>query len=202
MATLITKFSVGDVVYRAGTTTVRKQHPCPDCSGSRKWKAASPAGDEYEFDCPRCNSRYQSNDALSLDYSEFAPTTKLLTIGQVRVQEGGDPREVQYMCHETGIGSGTLHNERNLFHTRDEAQVAAEGLAAQHNATAPWVAKIYNRTLSLSDYQLSNATKKHAEDVDSTRRVRIGMLFDDLRGAETLEDVKNAMERYSERDAP
>lgn len=34
-----TKFSIGDVVYYATTTTETKEHECPDCLGTRKWKA-------------------------------------------------------------------------------------------------------------------------------------------------------------------
>ena len=49
-----TKFSIGDVVYFADTIIETKMHDCPDCLGTRKWKAISPAETEYTFDCPRC----------------------------------------------------------------------------------------------------------------------------------------------------
>jgi hypothetical protein len=67
-----------------------------------------------------------------------------LTIGQVRKEvtfspgiegksmfsnyapQSGD--EEQYMCVETGIGSGTLHNADKLFRTKEEAETEASRL--------------------------------------------------------------------------
>ena len=65
-----------------------------------------------------------------------------LTIGQVRVEvtdsngiEGEETfsnymdrheRKEQYMCAETGIGSGTLHQEADLFSKKAEAEKAAK----------------------------------------------------------------------------
>ena len=70
-----------------------------------------------------------------------------LTIGQVRVEVTDSPgiegEEVfdnykaqketieQYMCVETGVGSGTLHYAERLFSTRDEASTEAEKLTAK-----------------------------------------------------------------------
>ena len=111
MAELKTKFSIGDAVYHASTTTTKKQHPCPDCLGSRKWSATSPAGGSYQFGCPRCGGGYRSEDALSLDYTQFVPIVRKLTIGSVRV-DTSDNRPVSYMCRETGVGSGSVYAEQ------------------------------------------------------------------------------------------
>lgn len=201
MATIETKFNIGDVVYKAWTTTVRKQHPCPDCNGSRKWKAVSPAGGEYEFGCPRCGGGYQSDRDLSLDYSEFAPSVQRLTIGSVRTNSASDDRSVEYMCRETGVGSGTIHSEADLFHTEEEAMRAAEVKAKAQNANTEWVVKQYDKSLSLSDYQIENAALKSAKDQKIRHSVDLQMLFGDLRDCVTIEEVTKTLDDFSFRDA-
>lgn len=200
MATIETKFSIGDVVYKAWTTTVSKQHPCPDCKGSRKWKAVSPAGGEYEFPCPRCAARFMSNRDLSLDYSEFAPSVHKLTIGSVRVDTSSQDRPVEYMCRETGIGSGTIHDQADLFPTEEEAMRAAELKAKAQNSTTEWVVKQYDKSLSLSDYEIENAALKSAKDQKIRHSVDLQMLFEDLRACETIEAVTETIDGFSFRE--
>lgn len=198
MATITTKYSVGDTVYSAGTTTIRKQRPCPDCKGSKLWKAVSPAGTEYEFACPRCAAGYHSNDDISLAYSAHVPSVQMLTIGQVQVRTEPDP-EIRYMCRETGIGSGTLWNETDLHPTHQEATAASEVLAKTRDQTTGWIAKQYDKSLRVCDYELHHAVKKAADDAETSRQVRYQMLFEDLRDCQTNAEVHDALERYSQR---
>ena len=153
MADLKTKFSIGETVHFAGTHTVQKRHSCPDCMGSRKWLAESPAGGKYEFSCPRCSERYLAEQSLSLAYSQFDPYSRQLTIGSVRV-DTADDRPIAYMCVETLAGSGSIYREDDLFASEDEAMKAAKIKADLQNAETPWVVKQFDKALSLSDYQL------------------------------------------------
>lgn len=200
MAVLTTKFSIGDVVYHASTMATRKQHPCPDCLGSRKWKAQSPAGSEYEFSCPRCSAQYQSNDDLSLSYMAHVGTVARLTIGQVRAQVGGDSEETEYMCVETGIGGGSLYRESRLFSTEAEAQLVADLLAKSHDKSVDWIAKRYNRTLILSDYQFLDAAKKARDERESLSETRRQILMEDLREAQDIEEVREAFNSFDRRE--
>lgn len=201
MAVIETKYSVGEVVWHASTTTERKQHPCPDCNGSRKWKAISPAGREYEFGCPRCSTRYQSNDVLSLDYTSACPLVHKRTIGSVRhdSHKFGGGSETQYMCHETGIGSGNLYNEESLFPSEAEALVAAQAMADKSNQTTEWIVTLYNKTLEISDYQLENALIKQAADL----KIKAGSLlwnlndlFEAINEAEDKDAILEAVDDY------
>lgn len=193
MAIIETKFSIGDVVYYASTTTEQKQHPCPDCLGTKKWKAISPAGGEYEFACPRCRSGYRADHDLSLDYSIFVPASRRLTIGSVRTDSANT---TQYMCVETGIGSGSLYDESRLFSTEDEALVAARALANKSNDDVPWVAQQYNKTLEVCDYQLNDGR----EHVEKTRADRLAWQIEDLRdeitSCENMGDVANLVKSF------
>lgn len=205
MGTIVTKYSVGDTVFHAWTGQTTKQHPCPDCKGAREWKAVSPAGREYSFRCPRCTG-VLNNRSLSLSYQAHVPSVRKLTIGSIEARTvarwGGDDL-VSYMCEETGVGSGTTYRETDLHPTHEEATAAAQAKADLANSTTDWIVKQYDETLSLSEYQISDATKKAAEDADRTRRVRVDMLFDDLRGCETIEEVQERLERgLVEAEAP
>lgn len=198
MATLTTKYSVGDKVFLATTTTTRKQRPCPDCLGSRKWKAVAASGREYEFTCPRCSNGYRSYNDISLDYTEIAPHVRPLTIGSVRVDTASSDRPVEYMCVETGIGSGNLYRESEMFSDEASALIAAKLKAAEQNAETPWIVEQWNRALEISDYQLSDAIKEASDKARINWDVRLGMLFDDLREAEDIDGVKRVLDRFSE----
>ena len=194
MAIIETKFSIGDVVYYASTTTERKQHPCPDCLGTKKWKAVSPAGGEYEFACPRCRSGYRSEHGLSLDYSIFVPTAHRLTIGSVRTDSAD---KTSYMCVETGVGSGNIYDEDRLFSTESEALTAAQAIANKsNNGDVPWIAQQYNKTLEVCDYQLNDG-REHVEKALADRLAwQIKDLRDEISSCENMGDVANLVKSF------
>ncbi|MBZ9894204.1 hypothetical protein LB545_07585 [Mesorhizobium sp. BR1-1-6] len=205
MATITTKYSVGDTVYRAGTTSERKRHPCPDCMGSHKWKAISPAGSEYEFSCPRCSAQYNSDRDLTLDYSAYVPSVERLTIGSIQVNTAPMSYDTgnRYMCLETGVGSGSVYNEKDLFETEEAATVAAQALADGQNTTVDWVVKLYNKSLKISDYQLENAALKLAAEAKSRASFMLWNLtdlFGRIEDAEDKEAILEAIKDYREYD--
>lgn len=198
--TIETKFSVGDVAWFASTTTEKRQRPCPDCKGGRKWKAVSPAGTEYEFACPRCTARFQSKDAMSLDYSVLAPRVECITIRQIRAEYPSPPHSadrcpIHYMS--SGSGSGLLYPEDHLFATKEEAEQFAAALAADKGNQPTWMAPLYDKALALSDYQLENAVKAAGELAERERRGKLACFLGDLRDAEDMADVKRAYEAFT-----
>jgi len=195
MGIIVTKYSVDDRVFLAMTRIEKRQHPCPDCLGSRKWEATSPAGEKCEFACPRCGGQFRSNQDLSLDYYIHAPEVRSLTIGSVRTDSHGD-RPVSYMAHETGVGSGNVWDENDLYPTFGEAYLAAEILARHRTSTNDTMVKTYDRTLDLSDFQLHNAVKRGAEQAKSSFDHRVAQLFTDLDEAENMEDVRKAIAEW------
>jgi len=196
MATITTKFSIGDTVYHAWTTTERKQHPCPDCLGAREWEAKSPAGRAYKFACPRCGGGYQRDRDLSLDYSVFTPSARRLTIGQVEAKAGGPESENRYMCQETGVGSGSVYYERDLFATEAEALEAADIKAKLQNAETKWVVEQYNKSLRVSDYQLSDASVQAERGRLSQIRITLNYLIEDIRNCTTIDEVQREIEKF------
>jgi hypothetical protein len=204
MTTITTKYSVGDRVWHGWTTTERKQHPCPDCLGQRKWQAKSPAGGEFEFSCPRCASSYHGNRDLSLDYTMHTAAVTPLTVGSVGFETNYQTGQLEprYMCNETGIGSGTVYYERDLYPTEDEARRAADTRAKINNADPEgWVAKQYFLSLSVCDYQLQSAVLEAAKNDQARRESRLWSLFSDLDYAETIDEVRKTIEEFREKGA-
>lgn len=127
------RYRLGQVVY-AGTVESRSETvTCPDCLGTNRWKAITPGGQEIDLRCPACESY---SGRRSTTRTVWFGRAKGLTIGAVRIDttelEAG--AQTSYMCEETGIGSGALWRERDLFLTPAEAQVAADAKAADMQA--------------------------------------------------------------------
>lgn len=201
MATIETLFSVGDVVWFAGTTTETRQHKCPDCDGTKQWKAESPAGDTFTFACPRCSTSYSSFDELSITYTAHTAAPRRLTIGSVRHDSApfSSSAATTYMCVETGVGGGSVYDENRLFLTEAEARECAESIAAVANSTLKHIVQRYNRTLSISDYQLTNGLMKLAKDERSKAGAmlwNLNDLFETIAEAEGKDDILEAVEDY------
>jgi hypothetical protein len=207
MATIETKYSIGDVVYFATTTKERRRHACPDCLGSEKWSVTSPAGTEYSIACPRCTRGYLADRDLSLDYTVYAPVVTRLTIGSVQFNSaaGSYDSGTRYMCTETGVGSGSIYDEDRLFETEEGAHAAATVIAARDNANTGWVAKLYDRSLEISDYQLSDAKiqlAKRAEAVSSMMLWNINSLFGSIEDADDKDAILELINDYKNYDYP
>lgn len=135
------KYRIGQQVFHASKWSTSGQYPCPDCLGSGKWKVTTPAGSEMVSGCQRCG-QYSSSDIPSLKFQKWEGSVQPLTIGSVQINTAAgkdhhwqrDP--VQYMCRETGIGSGTVYDERKLYLTEDEAKQVADAMAAEANSKA------------------------------------------------------------------
>lgn len=202
MAILTTKFSVGDTVWFSNTTTEKRRHDCPDCLGEKLWKCTSPAGGEFTVACPRCSAQYQSDRDLSLDYAIYVPAVRALTVGLVRAssQEGeGYGEGNEYMCNETGIGSGSLYRENKLFATKEEATAAAQVQADEANADPQhWVAQQYSKSLKFSDYELKDAVMEAAKSRASRVSYDVGYLVEALEEAETISEVRERIQEWKD----
>lgn len=200
MATLTTKFDMGQTVWHAHTATETRQHTCPDCLGTKSWHCISPAGGEFSVACPRCSASYRSDDALRLEYSVYAPRATRLTIGKITASTAtGDDWDAgtKYMCVETGIGGGSLYREDVLFETEEQAMAAAKEMAHATNQNPDfWVAKQYDKTVKYCDYELKDAKITAADHRRIASEVRIGMMLENLSEAESLDDVRREIERF------
>ena len=92
---------------------------CPDCLGKKVWNVKTPSGDEFTIPCNTCELGYQCYGTISI-YVESAVVTPL-TIGSIQTDSNDGKNPIRYMCEETGIGSGSLYNECDLFADRTDA---------------------------------------------------------------------------------
>lgn len=181
MATLTTKFNVGDVVWRPHARQIDITHPCPDCLGLGKWQAISPGGRGYLFACPRC-SRWASSDArIGLMDSRWEPHASRLTIGSVGFSPEDGPR---YMCVETGIGSGNVYYEHDLFESEDAAMTAAKAECeinaakrAEDRAKNP---SRWANNLEVRQYQMDLALVEDTEQRMRRFGYKVGDLLDEI----------------------
>lgn len=120
------KYQKGQLVYGCDIDRQLRRLPCPDCLGTQKWEAKTPAGETLEFSCPRCTGwRHAKVPEVWI----CQPLIRKLTIGTIRV-DTGDNGGNSYMCEETGIGSGRIWSESDLFDSEDAALRAGEVRAA------------------------------------------------------------------------
>ena len=122
------KFKIGDKVYAASSYHKEVQLQCPDCLGKKVWAVATPAGENFTIPCGTCTRGYFSYGTIG-EWVE-SPHIELYTIGSVRI-DTEDEHPVSYMCHETGIGSGTIHYEEALFSDRIDALAYATEKASK-----------------------------------------------------------------------
>ncbi len=190
------KYSIGDTVYCISTFQAQKWHPCPDCLGEKKWAAQSPAGAEFTFACPRCRGSYQSYRDISLSYISHVPSIATLTIGSVRTDTADKKCPIDYMCVETGVGSGTIYDETGLFLIREAADKAAQALADQRNAETDWIVEQFNASFTISDYELDNAMLDSAQKVRTANTAGIEILFEELRDCQDMEEVTETINNF------
>ena len=133
MVNFKTTFNFGDTVYLIRKSQEKVWKKCPFCDGAGDITGK----DDNTRMCPACfghTGKHCLTDRMSWS------TGDSMTIGEIRVQArceviksnelfsnygSQDTLYVeQYMCYETGIGSGTLWDEENLFLSQTEADAA------------------------------------------------------------------------------
>lgn len=120
MANLTIKYDVGDVVYHSHCAYKTTTETCPDCLGTKIWELNIPSGEKLSVGCQTCRRGWEGSTGVIQTQVCSRGATRL-TVGQV----GYDSEGPRYMCEETGIGSGSVYYERDLYPTEAEALEAA-----------------------------------------------------------------------------
>lgn len=132
-----TKYNFGDKPWKISTDPIKSWAICPFCKG----KGDIVGQDKSSGTCPKC---YGHKGKWIFTQTGLRVIGQL-TIGEIRVQARGKdlvgipghepfsnygPQEAKheevYMCKETGIGSGSLHNVSTLWPTKTEAEAACK----------------------------------------------------------------------------
>lgn len=131
MSTIKTKYNLKQVVYNAYCENTPYSIACSDCDGTGYWELANK---DKKVGCHTCNKEgsWHTTPGKITMYKYF-PRVNELTIGQIQATVGHSP-QIRYMCKETGLGSGTLWNEKSLTDDKLKATEAAKVLAEKQNA--------------------------------------------------------------------
>ena len=136
---LQSKFNFKDIVHAIGFTQQKIWHSCGFCAGSGKIKGKN----DKSLTCPNC----RGNRGNHIYEAKKWAIIQTLTIGEIRVKTRCEYKtenhtyfdnyssqkaleERKYMCYETGIGSGTVWPEDQLFYTTATAQIECDRLNA------------------------------------------------------------------------
>lgn len=115
---IVTRFGLGDTVWKVWNGNESYWKPCDFCAETGQ---ISSADGNTMRPCPECYGAKGKKDWRPKAWLVTGP----FTIGQVRVQVGGNEEEV-YMCCETGVGTGTIHRVADLLDTEAEAHAVCD----------------------------------------------------------------------------
>lgn len=125
------KYQIGQEVFAARYEPREVEQQCPDCLGRKQWSVETPTGEKFEIPCGTCGYAYGCFASGVVKVPKVFPIVLTLTVGSIRIDTDDKESPVGYMCLETGVGSGTIWNEADLFVDRTKAQAKADKLAAQ-----------------------------------------------------------------------
>lgn len=157
------RYKIGNHVFFPEVLVGTERLACPDCLGTLKWKAVLPSGAELELNCPRCNVLYSHNPLPELKQVAYTPVAKPLTIGSIRIDTAErDGQFVHYMCQESGIGSGSVYREGQLFDSEEGALSVARFHCAERRTAdvvrdLDLVKKFSDRGLNLGAWNFTDA---------------------------------------------
>ncbi len=132
-----TKYDIGQRIWTIRKERRFEQNRCKFCGGSGIVNAVSNnnTGSSKPVRCPECNGQgFFSSKESTLVYSVGSCSE----IGAVEYREIHFPRgkrtvEIRYMLKFSGIGSGTLWPEDELFPTVQEAQEYCDRMNEKEN---------------------------------------------------------------------
>lgn len=124
-------YPLGTIVYVAATESTTEKLPCPDCLGSGRWIAKSPAGQEFTLGCPRCG-QYTYHDLPRLQIRKHVANVRELSITGYEINHEG---KIEYKATPIGSSGGWYSlTEDKIVTDRAKAQADADAKALLANA--------------------------------------------------------------------
>jgi len=117
-------FRIGQTVWQANSIWTGKATQCNVCDGNRNITVNVPKSDRaITLKCPNCYGTGIIDGAY-----RYYPSVDRLTVVSIRVDTLDRNSKVSYMMDETSDrrGSGSIHYQKNLYATEQEAMAAAE----------------------------------------------------------------------------
>lgn len=114
----------GDKVYVGQCEYSADFIGCPDCLGTLKWTVVFADGEALEIQCQTCKKGYAPATG-TIEIYKHKPIVRHYTIGSVRFNDT-DKYPYSYMCEETGVGSGSVYYENQVFELYEDALTYAK----------------------------------------------------------------------------
>ena len=120
------KYDLGDKVFYPDIdrNVVSNFKACEVCEGTGKIRVK-----DREYCCQEKGCAFNYKENLCGIYSTITAevaTSRQITIGEQKVEINKKNIVEQYMCNETGIGTGSVYNVKYLFETKEEAEACAQ----------------------------------------------------------------------------
>ena len=129
------KYDLNQEVWKIRREMAQEFITCSACGGSGEITLL----DDIKRNCPECYGRKGENRSIAMEWMVVG----VYTVGQVHAtitnitsdgifdnvgsyKDGETEEKYEYMCYETGIGSGTVHNEDSLFKTKEDAIIECD----------------------------------------------------------------------------
>ena len=116
-----TTFSIEDKVYTVEVENKPEYINCVECKG----KGIIPTATGKSIGCDYCS---RTGKQVKAFVAQHIVCKRIYTIGSVRFDSYDNENPVTYMCEETGVGSGTIWYEKDLFKTKSAAQARCNAL--------------------------------------------------------------------------
>lgn len=130
------KYNLNQRVWSIGRRPDNKTVKCEACNGIGKITLLN----NKETHCPECYGRctntiygvtkwFVSDESYKIgqcraEITSFKKTGCFDNIGEYNPEKM--EKLYQYMCYETGIGSGSIHDEDTIYPTKEEAQAECD----------------------------------------------------------------------------
>lgn len=118
-----TKFDLGDNVFPIDEVIEEKQVKCFECSGRGYYETDTEKVSRCEYCYGRGASKGRGEREWRIDEDSYGFIGKIST--EV-YQKGYGESKCRYMLNSTGIGSGRIWDEKDLFKTIEEAQMECD----------------------------------------------------------------------------
>ncbi len=132
MTTLTAKFDIGQEVFVVNTTSAYRNVKCDACRETGQIELGG-----EPFTCPKCEgkSKHRQYAGHKTYVAHCGRVGKIeATAYGDRYVDSEDDNGVRYMIDTTGVGSGSVWNERDLFATRE----VAEAYCIEKNSDKKW----------------------------------------------------------------
>lgn len=126
----MTHYNIGDEAWVATHESVEKRAECPECCGKKYITVIMGDGTEHTIQCAGCSAGFNPATGF-ITYREFVPLAKPITISGVELSKDG----VEYKYDELGCMC-RISDGKNVFGTKEEAEIRANEMADEHNKKA------------------------------------------------------------------